>query len=720
MSVWRASRSSRIARATSAPSRSDGGRNRAPSGKIAQAQQRGDRAHRQVVEHADQRFLDAEQAQLHAPAREREVRRGLRLVVIALQRRAREIEVRERVGESAGKFLAPLQRAAERSHRGVRNDRECGRESRQVLVVAMRVLHGRRIGETRSAQREHLGADRARDEKIHVTEDRLVERREVVRGDGLDFLVHERMAADRALAVDDHRARQDVRAFDRDADRHGVPRARERVARTALDRAAGADVHRVGNHLAHRVGEIGLADVAGHGGFLAGIERAAGQRARRGHQIREPGDARERLLDAFEAADRRVELLAHGGVRAADARGHLRGADAERRQRDRAPGGERFHQHAPALADAVAPADDDFVERHAHVGADDRTVLERHAHRIVAQADLDAGRVARDQRAGDAAIFLVAEQLVRIFQAEREADQRRDRRQRDVALVPVEAQADDVLAVDVARLDDAFGLRRRRVGAGFGSGQREARNLLAGGEARQVALLLLVGAVVEQQLAGPERVRHHHRDRGGDRAAGQARDHARMRERGESESAEFLRDDHAEEAFALDEVPDLGRQVAALVDVPVVEAAAEFVDGSVEKRALLRRQRRRFEVEQLLPVRHAAEEIAVPPHGAGLERDALGFAEARQHFRKTRHHEARNEMTAQRWNAEHGGKHDQRDCHELEQQRRIDADDAPADQPDAGRGDPGEKTEPAECEDEKNDEGEEERDEHGASSIGMR
>jgi hypothetical protein len=84
-----------------------------------------------------------------------------------------------------------------------------------------------------------------------------------------------------------------------------------------------------------------------------------------------------------------------------------------------------------------ASADHRFVERHEHVLADDRTVVERHAHRVVAQADLDAGQVARDQRAGDAAVFLLADQVVRVLQAEGEADQGGDGCQRDVALLPV-------------------------------------------------------------------------------------------------------------------------------------------------------------------------------------------------------------------------------------------------------------------------------------------
>ena len=41
-------------------------------------------------------------------------------------------------------------------------------------------------------------------------------------------------------------------------------------------------------------------------------------------------------------------------------------------------------------------------------------------------------------------------------------------------------------------------------------------------------------------------------------------------------------------------------------------------------------------------------------------------------------------------------------------------------QPDAGRGEPGEKAETAKREDEENEQGQDEGDQHGASSVGMR
>ena len=203
-----------------------------------------------------------------------------------------------------------------------------------MLIVARGVLGARDTSETRTGEREQLRADRARHEQIRVAEDRVIECGEIVLRDRIDFLLHERMATDRALAVYDHRAREDIRAFNRDADRHRVPCWRERVARAALDRTAGTDVHRIADDLTHRIGQVCLRDIADHCGFFAGIESATSERPRRGHQISHPGDARERFLDTFKTPDRRVELLAHGRIRTAEARRHLRRTDRQCGQRN--------------------------------------------------------------------------------------------------------------------------------------------------------------------------------------------------------------------------------------------------------------------------------------------------------------------------------------------------------------------------------------------------
>ena len=103
---------------------------------------------------------------------------------------------------------------------------------------------------------------------------------------------------------------------------------------------------------------------------------------------------------------------------------------------------------------------------------------------------------------------------------------------------------------------------RRRVRARVRVGEREAGDLEALREPRQVVALLLLGAVVEQQLRRPERVRHHHRHRRGAAPGRELRDHLRVRVRREAFAAVRLRDDHPEEALVLDVLPDVRRQVA--------------------------------------------------------------------------------------------------------------------------------------------------------------
>ena len=144
-------------------------------------------------------------------------------------------------------------------------------------------------------------------------------------------------------------------------------------------------------------------------------------------------------------------------------------------------------------------------------------------------------------------------------------------------------------------------------------------------------VLLLLGAVMQQQFGGAERIRHGHRGRHRRAAARQFHQHARMRVGGELEAAVPLRDDHREEALLLQEVPDLGWQVGATVgDVPVVDHAAEFFARAVDEGLLVGREPGCLRRQQLVPVGAAREQLAVPPHGAGFERLAFGVRHRRQ------------------------------------------------------------------------------------------
>jgi hypothetical protein len=59
---------------------------------------------------------------------------------------------------------------------------------------------------------------------------------------------------------------------------------------------------------------------------------------------------------------------------------------------------------------------------------------------------------------------------------------------------------------------------------------------------------------------------------------------------------------------------------------------AEFFGGAVDKRLFFFGQLRFRVGQQLVPVRAAAEQLAVPPHGAGIDGFAFGLRHRRQGF----------------------------------------------------------------------------------------
>ena len=278
-------------------------------------------------------------------------------------------------------------------------------------------------------------------------------------------------------------------------------------------------------------------------------------------------------------------------------------------------------------------AADDRVERHEHVVAARRAVLERNVDREVAPADLDAGQVRRDQRGRDAVVVDVADQVLGVIELEREAEHGRDRRERDVALVPVEPDADDLAALVRA-------LRRRR----RCRRARSRRSRRAATSARSTASRRRSRGAAAS-AASARRCR----------SAAAARRGRASSARRSSTTAVALRDDifvstieHAsgekpsppysfgmiiaKNFCSLRNCQTFGGMSSELVrDLPVVEHPAELFGRAVEERLLLGRELRRRQAQQLAPVRHAGEQLAVPPDVAGLERVLLGLRHARQH-----------------------------------------------------------------------------------------
>jgi hypothetical protein len=179
------------------------------------------------------------------------------------------------------------------------------------------------------------------------------------------------------------------------------------------------------------------------------------------------------------------------------------------------------------LAEPLLAADD-VVERDKDIAVPVRAVLEHLHRRQMAMTDLDAWEMRRNQRHGDAELFLLSHEMIGIVGLEGEAKELSAGGERDVALVPIEFQADHLTAFEIAFADDAPIDHRGCVRACFGAGQAEAGNIAAIREARQPALLLLPGAEAHQKFARPERIGHHHGDGGHDRARRKLAHHFRM------------------------------------------------------------------------------------------------------------------------------------------------------------------------------------------------
>ena len=126
-----------------------------------------------------------------------------------------------------------------------------------------------------------------------------------------------------------------------------------------------------------------------------------------------------------------------------------------------------------------------------------------------------------------------------------------------------------------------------------------------------------------------------------------------MRVGAELQTTVLLRDDHREEALVLEVLPHFGRQVAApMSDVEFIEHLAELFAGTVEERLLFRCELRCRVIRQQFPVRVAAEELAVPPHGTGLKRLAFSVRHSGQQLSVGTHEGATDQRDAQRWNVE--------------------------------------------------------------------
>ncbi|MCY3729982.1 MAG: hypothetical protein OXF98_01455 [Rhodospirillaceae bacterium] len=168
--------------------------------------------------------------------------------------------------------------------------------------------------------------------------------------------------------------------------------------------------------------------------------------------------------DAVKLPDGEIELAADPGVGAGGVHRRLGAAKRVAGQHDAAAHRQLLHQHAPALPGHPRAADDG-VQRHEHVGAPGRPVLEGDVEGEVAAADFDPLEVRRNQCGGDAVLVALADEVLGIIELEGEPQHRRDGRERDVALLPVEPDTDDRLALELAPAHHAAVGDRGGIGA---------------------------------------------------------------------------------------------------------------------------------------------------------------------------------------------------------------------------------------------------------------
>ena len=284
-------------------------------------------------------------------------------------------------------------------------------------------------------------------------------------------------------------------------------------------------------------------------------------------------------------------------------------------------------------------------------------------------ADIDSRMAGGNQRARDPQLLLVAEKMLGVIGAKCEAKQSSHRPKRDVTLFPAYFQAERLLALVFTHTNDPCVGNRGCIGPRVRIGQRKAGNVDPLRQPREVMVLLLVGAIVQQQFARTERVGDHYRHGNGPGMRRELGDHLRMRIRGKSEPTVSLGNDHPEKTLVLDVLPCVcGKIPVHLGRLPVADHRTELLALAIEKPLLLRGELRAGHGKQLAPIRPSGEKLAVPPHRTRLDGVALGLRHGRKHFAKHRKNAVADELATQDRHIQGDGK--QYRCHRQDQHRQ--------------------------------------------------
>ncbi len=311
------------------------------------------------------------------------------------------------------------------------------------------------------------------------------------------------MRSQYALRKSHQRTGEDVGTFHRDCDRQSLVRPEQVVGRPVLDGPPTLDVEGVVHAVAHGFGSGVFEQARNHRRPLPLIDHRRGQPPPGLIGVGALNHFAERLGNAFHQPHRNAELPADAGVGRSGAQGLLDRDRSDRRQRDGAPSGQALHQHAPALA-GIGGATDQIVDGNENVPSAHRPVHEGLARRVVTAADVETRMGVRDQRQRNADILAAPQQIVRILEDEGEPDQRRDRCERDVALVEAEPHAQRLLAFPGALGQHADVAHAAGIGARMHACQGEAGHVLARGQAVEVFVFLFGRSVFFEQFARSE------------------------------------------------------------------------------------------------------------------------------------------------------------------------------------------------------------------------
>ena len=216
--------------------------------------------------------------------------------------------------------------------------------------------------------------------------------------------------------------------------------------------------------------------------------------------------------------------------------------------------------------------------------------------------DFHAFKVAWQQRYSNTNIFLVAQKTFWVKHAERQTNNGRNRCQSDVTLFKVQFQTQNFFAFPSAFTYNTNVWQRSSVGTSTWASQTETWDLTTVSQAWQVVIFLILSTVLKQQLTWAERVRNTHGREGSTRDS-QCLKNSRLSLSRETKTAVFFRNDHREETFFLDVVPDFLREVTVLADFPLIYHRAQSCNLVVQEVLFFFRNSRVRVVQQHLPVR---------------------------------------------------------------------------------------------------------------------